>query len=204
MWFAGLGTVGLGVWMYMSDTLALAGEELAIVVLGIGGGLFLIGLCGFVSACKESVFGLRMFAILLFLIILCQVAAFIYGFSNQKASESFLSARWEELKPESREDIQREFDCCGWDESMPGDNCPDDVADDDYCWQLVKSTLDSERQIVLYVGIGILFLEILMFVCTMSLRYEVKATRQSTVMIYESQAPQMYNYQNQAQPVYSY
>jgi len=175
----GLGIIGIGMWMYKWDTNELAGEELALIVISFGGIVFIIGLCGFLSACKQWVGGLFCFAILLTLIICCELAVVIYVFTNQNESESFLSARWEGLNDESREGIQEQFGCCGWDASIPGENCPEDVASDEYCWQFIKNTIEAEKQVVLYVGIGIVLLETIMLVFTICLRYEVKEVKEA-------------------------
>jgi len=176
---AGLGIIGIGMWMYKWDTIALAGEELALIVMAFGGIVFIIGMCGFLSACKQWVCGLWIFSILLFLIICCEVAVIIYVFTNENASESFIRARWEDLNEESREGFQEQFGCCGWDASIPGENCPEDVASDEYCWQFIKNTIEAEKQVVLYVGIGIVLLETIMLVFTICLRYEVKEVKEA-------------------------
>jgi len=177
----GLGIVGIGVWMYNSDTIELAGEEFAIVILCLGGVVAIIGLFGFLSACKQWMCGLWVFALLLSFIICCELGLLIYAFSSRNASESFLRGRWEGLNEQSKVGFQNQFDCCGWDESLPGDNCPEDVPPDDYCWQFIKVTVDNETRILIFVGVGVVVLEVIMLIFTVSLRYEVKVARLSTL-----------------------
>lgn len=175
----GLGVIGTGIWMYNWDTIALAGEEFAIIILAFGGVILVLGMFGFLSACKHWTCGLGIFAGLLGFIICCEVVVVIYAFTNQDASESFLAARWEGLNEESKDGFQEQFSCCGWDASMPGDNCPEGVASDDYCWQFIKITVEADRRIAVYIGVGIVLLETIMLIFTISFRYEVKVARLS-------------------------
>jgi len=176
---AGLGVIGVGIWMYNWDTIALAGEEFAIIVLAFGGVILVLGIFGFLSAFKHWTCGLGMFAGLLGSIIVCEIVVVIYAFTNQEASESFLGARWEGLNEQSKEGFQEQFSCCGWDASMPGDNCPAGVDPDDYCWQFIKITVEADRRMAVYIGAGIVLLETIMLIFTISFRYEVKVARLS-------------------------
>jgi len=57
---------------------------------------------------------------------------------------------------------------------MPGDNCPEGVDSDDYCWQFIKITVEADTRLAVNIGAGIVLLEIIMLIFTISLMREVK------------------------------
>jgi len=173
----GIGIIGIGVSMQNWDVIELTGTGFSYLAICFGAFVLFIGLCGFVSACKHWACGLWMFSMLQFSIICAEVIAVVYCFSNQITTEKFLSARWIELDEESKESFQEHFSCCGWDASITGNNCPDDVAVDQYCWQSVKDVIEDEIRLVVYAAGGIMLLEIIMLVITISVRHELLAVR---------------------------
>jgi len=136
------------------------------------------GIFGFLSAFMDRTLGLWILATLLGFLLCCEVVV-IMAFTHQDASESILGARWEGLNRESKEGFQEQFSCCGWDASVPGDNCPEGVDSDDYCWQFIKITVEADRRMAVYIGAGIVLLEIIVLIFTISFRYEVKVAKLS-------------------------
>lgn len=174
---ASLGLVGFGIWMYTSDYITLTGDTFANVVVMFGCAIFIITFMGWFSACRQSICGLSVFGVLLTFIIIAEAAAVILLVSNEDETRSFLAERWEELAQDNKEDLQSEFECCGFDMNITGENCPDGVSTDDYCWDAIKSDLQSEEDTILYIGLSILTLELLMLMFTCSLRSSLKVIK---------------------------
>merc|ERR1719268_285457 len=62
---------------------------------------------------------------MLFLIICFELSACLYFFENSTSTESFLASKWKEYSDETKEGLQEQFHCCGWDALTPGVNCPE-------------------------------------------------------------------------------
>jgi len=176
---AGLGAIGTGIWMWNWDTFAIASEEFPIIVLAFGGVMLVRGVFGFWSAVNHWTCGLGMLAGLLGFIVGCEILVVIFAFTHQDASKSFLGERWEGRHEESKEGFQEKFSCCGWDASMPGDNCPEGVDSDDYCWQFIKILVEADTRLAVHIGAGIVLLETFMLIFTVSFMYEGKVERLS-------------------------
>jgi len=176
----GLATIGVGVWMYNSNIIALSGNEFATIGVCFGAFVFMVGLCGFLSACKQWVCGLCFFAFVLFLIVCAEVTGVIFYLTIDGKMESFFRDRWEGLSAESQESFQEQFHCCGWDESAPSTDCPDGVEPDDYCWNAMENEIVSQQKTVMYVMIGIAGLEIIMLVFTICLICKVRALKENS------------------------
>jgi len=173
----GIAIIGIGISMQQWKLSELTGDAFSYLAICFGVFLLFFGLFGFLSALKHWACGLKMFSILQLIIICAEVVGFLYCFSNQVTTEKFVKARWHGLDEQSKESFQKQFSCCGWDVSMKGNNCPAGVASDEYCWQFIKDTVDDEIRFVVYVASGIVLLEIIMLVFTISVRYEVMVIR---------------------------
>jgi len=170
-----LGLIGLGVVMYTSDYITLTGDSFANVVVVIGCAILFITFIGCCSACNQNINGLAVFGMLLILIIVAEAAIIIFLYMSQDETESFLGKRWVELSENNKEDLQNHFSCCGWNEEIAGDNCPEGVSADDYCWDAIMKDLEEEEDTILYIGLSILALELIMLMFTCSLRSNLRA-----------------------------
>jgi len=190
----GIAIIGVGVLLQQWNLSELTGDAFSYLALCFGVLVLFIGLFGFLSALNHWACGLKMFSILQLIIICSEVGLFLYCFSNQVTTEKFLKARWQGLDEESKESFQKQFSCCGWDVSMKGNSCPAGVASDEYCWQFIKDTVDDEIRFVVYFVSGIVILEIIMLVFTISVRYELIVMRAFEAgLMAEMYNPQMHN-----------
>jgi len=173
----GIAVIGIGISMQKWKVIEITGDGFSYLSICFGVFVLFIALFGFLSACKHWACGLWMFSILQFLIICAEMVGIIYCLSNQSSTEQFLGSRWYELDAESKVSFQEQFSCCGWDASMTGQNCPDGVASDAYCWESVKDVVEDEIRLVVYAAGSIMLLEIIMLVCTISVRHELLLLR---------------------------
>jgi len=187
----GIATIGIGVSMKRWQVSEITGDGFSYLTICFGIFVLFMGFLGFLSACKRWTFGLWMFSILQFLIICAEVVGVIYCFTSWSTIEKFIGARWNGLDEESKESFQEQFSCCGWDASITGKNCPDGVALDGYCWQSIKDVVEDEIRFVVYAASGIIFLEIIMLVFTISVRHELLMSRNRKFIA--TMRAQMYN-----------
>jgi len=170
-----LGLIGLGVWMYTSDYITLTGDTFANVVVVIGCAIFFITVIGSCSALKQSINGLAVFGMMLIIIVVAEASVIIFLFVSEGETESFLGDRWVELSEDNKEDLQNHFSCCGWNTEISGDNCPEGVSANAYCWDAIKNDLEEDEDKVLCMGLSILLIELMMLMFTCSLRSNLKA-----------------------------
>jgi len=177
MTLIGIAAIGIGISMQNWKIIEITGDGFSYLAICFGVFVLCIALFGYLSACKHWSCGLWLFSILQFLIICAEMMGVIYCLSNQSTTEEFLGARWYELDDESKSSFQEQFSCCGWDAQMTGQNCPDGVAPDEYCWDSVKDVVADEIRFVVYAAGGIMLLEIIMLVFTISVRQELLLVR---------------------------
>ncbi|MBN3297679.1 CD63 antigen [Amia ocellicauda] len=199
-WLCGLALIVIGVLVQMSlqNTLRITNASASgvpIVIISVGVVIFFIAFFGCCGAWKESACMVTMFAILLTLIILVEVAAAIAGYIFKDKVRGILTESFRDLvktypdKPENKkvmDDMQSEFHCCGalnasdWQNNSVPDSCCKNVTldcgknaqhtDKIYstgCVVVLENWIKKNLVIVIGVALGIAFFEILgvVFAC---------------------------------------
>merc|ERR1711916_31789 len=120
---AGAALLGVGAWLFAAhgallhqDTIVSRLAPMSIGAMVLGGFVFFVSLIGCCASCKESRCLLNLYAIILLVIIACQVALGVYGFVHHQQLEhlNVTQAQWESIDITVRNDIEEDFDCCGW------------------------------------------------------------------------------------------
>jgi len=110
-------------------------------VITLGFSLFFSGLVGWVGGASESICLVRLFLIMIVLCMMAEVGGIIALSVFNKTIEDILHMGWKEVNQESRNIIQRELNCCGWEglKDFAGNSEPID----DSCYEKVTPSVSG-------------------------------------------------------------
>lgn len=117
---AGAGLIGAAAYVFATNGGVLANElsnlgPIAILVMVLGAIIFVVSFLGCCGSCTESRCCLNMYAIILFILIACEVAMGIYAFIHRgTVIEELTQKSWDQMSQLSRNKIEDDFHCCGW------------------------------------------------------------------------------------------
>ncbi|KAL4236837.1 Leukocyte surface antigen cd53 [Mactra antiquata] len=118
MWMIGFGTVGFAVWTLITsgNTSELVSGTLIFTYsfLGIGILLILAGLLGCIGGCCQSTCCLKNYIGIMTFILLLDIGVAIAGFVQKDSVFDITENLWNELNDETRDHIQKEIECCGY------------------------------------------------------------------------------------------
>lgn len=160
-------------------------QPIAIAVICIGGGIFLISFIGCCSAVHESRCFLGFYIFLVFLIIVAEVAIGAYAYVHkdtvlQEGNQLSYDA-WAKLPPQTRLQIQKDLSCCGWSADKPVDlNCPVQAPEGQnppFCRERISDFLHTSYKALGITAIVIGSLQIVCFIFAIILSCAVKRAR---------------------------
>lgn len=115
------------------------------------GVLILCCAIGGLSILKSSKHGpMLLYLSLLFLFIVCQIVIGGTAYERASSGPKGLPARWNDLRPEEREELEKRYSCCGWDAVQP--SCPS--SENVPCAAII--TKDVQKKLRLVGGLGVI------------------------------------------------
>lgn len=171
---------------------ALVGSTLPTGVVVLGVFIMLISLVGCVGAKRENKNILAAYAIILLILILCQVIVGLVVYANSDQATSALTAGWDITTNDAKVLIQNQLGCCGlsvYNASAPllvsglaGQPCPDPIANPAVkvpCMALIVDAVKSSYVTVGVVAIVFAFLEIIGMLFAACLIRSIKQQREA-------------------------
>jgi len=110
-------------------------------VISLGFSLFFSGLVGWVGGASESICLVRLFLVMIVLCMAAEIGGIITLTVFNKTMEDVLQLGWREVNQESKNIIQSQLECCGWEgvQEFAGTSLPID----DSCYERVTPTLSG-------------------------------------------------------------
>ncbi|XP_051952827.1 CD9 antigen-like isoform X2 [Xyrauchen texanus] len=204
-WIAGSVVLAVGIWLRLDPkTKSLfEGENLpyffytgVYILIAAGSLMMVVGFFGCCGAIQESPFMLGLFFFFLLVIFVAEVAAGIWGFSNQtkviedittfykQTYKSYNETKQDALK-ETLRLIQRGLNCCGPSRDPPGhteETCPKkeglDVLITKSCPDAIDEIFSSKLHIIGGVGIGIGMIMVFGMIFSLMLCCAIQKTRE--------------------------
>lgn len=110
-------------------------------VITLGFSLFFSGLVGWVGGASESICLVRLFLVMIVLCMAAEIGGIIALTVFEKSIGDVLHLGWKEVNQESKNIIQRQLECCGWEgvKEFAGTSEPID----DSCYERITPTLSG-------------------------------------------------------------
>ncbi|XP_056621772.1 CD9 molecule a isoform X2 [Triplophysa dalaica] len=205
LWIAGTGVLGIGLWLRLDPkTKSLfEGENSPYVfytgvyiLIAAGALMMVVGFLGCCGAIQESSCMLGLFFFFLLVIFAVEVAAGIWGFSNQSKVIEDITAfyrqtykNYQDTKQDALKEtlrlIQHGLNCCGQsglDQEAIKETCPKkeglDVLITKTCPDAIDEVFNSKLHIIGGVGIGIGVIMIFGMIFSMMLCCAIRKTRE--------------------------
>lgn len=204
-WLAGTAVFAIGLWLRLDPKTKglFEGDDAPYVfytgvyiLIGAGALMMVVGFLGCCGAIQESACMLGLFFFFLLIIFAVEVAAGIWGFSNQtkvvndistfyvQTYNNFKATRDERLK-ETLKVIQNGLNCCGPTgvaDDVAKDTCPSGNKLQEYitksCPEAIDEVFDSKLHIIGGVGIGIGVIMIFGMIFSMLLCCAIRKSRE--------------------------
>jgi len=150
------------------------GLPIGLIILGIF--VFLLSFFGFCGAAIENRYLLLMYTLIMLALMICQVAIGAAAWSqsaNIDTLNSLFEKQWRRLDNETKDSLEREFQCCGFNSTTERDTvCIDTYQYSRTCAAAIEEFFRKYMHVIFYVAIvfGILeivglFFAMLMYCC---------------------------------------
>lgn len=137
----GLAYIGLGIYVLVDEDFDWAGKDYAYGCFVFGGFIVLLsafGLCGTGSRCM-----IWIYAIIMTLILLAELAVFILALTQGTKLKEWLSDGWDEMSAEDKTDFMEKAKCGLNNEDNPLNNCTK-VIDVDPCFEDCYTKVEND------------------------------------------------------------
>merc|ERR1719203_2744595 len=114
LFVVGLAQIAAGVWAWKSDASDWTGTSIPKACIGFGLILIFISFLGCCGAWKENRPLLWVYALLVFCLILGQVAALSVAAVSKDYVQRFMQEVWDHMDADTREDIEKSYHCCSF------------------------------------------------------------------------------------------
>jgi len=108
---AGLGIIGIGVYVYTSNVAAWAGKDLAIALFIFGGFCIVLAAIALCGAGDGNKCAMGIYAVFMTLLILGQIAIVILALTNEGRAKDYLQDRWNDLNASEQDEIMKNMKC---------------------------------------------------------------------------------------------
>ncbi|KNC51839.1 uncharacterized protein AMSG_07926 [Thecamonas trahens ATCC 50062] len=154
--FVGFALVGLGIYANYKYSWGeeLIGFPLPWAVVAVGIVMLLLNTCGFVGTNKRKRTCLLLYFTFLFFIMAAEVSISILALSYKRNLEEQLYQGWLDASPETKDKVQRKFNCCGFYtvNDNPGPSCTNPPAGTDSCAVAITKWVEEKLVFVYIVG----------------------------------------------------
>jgi CD63 antigen len=181
---AGAILIGASAYVFATNGGVLANElsnlgPIAILVMVLGSIIFVVSFLGCCGSCQESRCLLNMYAIILFILIICEVSMGIYAFVHRGTVVDRLTQNsWDKMPVASRNEIENDFKCCGWSRYDQDGMC--DSANhkyDPFCETLVINWFHKSFFILAMTALGVGIVQIFGLISSCCLSSSIKAAK---------------------------
>jgi len=164
--FLGFGIFIFGVVLYISSKEWIDGTTLLAILLALGFVIFIIAAVGFCGAYKRSSCWLCLYSVIVFILLAAKIAFVVVIILGEFKDdlEGFVQDRWGDFDNDSKLNVQKHFDCCGYPEfeQNPGTPCDPNITVG--CKDEIDSWIkDFEMEIFIALGV-VAFIELVMIV----------------------------------------
>lgn len=164
---AGLGLICSGVFIYVQDVAAWAGDGLAIATFLLGFFILVLSMLALFGASTQTLkCPMWTYIVLLSLLIIAQISVVVVAITMESTAKDVLFKQWNRLSDAQREEFMKQADCgvhngeewsqgCG-----DGDECFLD------CYDSIVDELSSVGSVVMIFGVLIAALELTLLFCS--------------------------------------
>jgi len=159
---AGIGLVIIGTSIDEYNQTLLTRDYLGPVALYVGLIVSLINCCGFVITLMESIYGFVVYIVTLAIMLFAEVTVIVSICSSGYYIKFVLHRVWLYLPEKNRTNLQKNLNCCGWDDAFFGENCPEFAKST--CWETFFNRLRDTDDIFFQTVMGIIVLKLVIIV----------------------------------------
>ena len=183
---AGAGLIAVGAYVVATNGGVLSDElsnttPLAILVMSLGGFIFVISFIGCCGAARESRCLLNTYSIILILLLAAQIGIGVYAFVHRgRVDEDLTQQAWRKIDLAARNKIEDDFKCCGWLEYDEAGFCSS--AAPKYarmCAPLIKAWVHHNLFILAMVALGVAAIQIFGLVISCCLSAAINASHKA-------------------------
>jgi len=168
--------------LYISTDNWIDGTTLLAILLALGFVIFIIAAVGFCGAYKRSSCWLCLYTIIVFLVFAAKVAFVTIILLGEFSDEldDFVGHRWKDFDNDSKLNIQKHFDCCGYPNFSDDPGVPCSGSQNTGCKAEIDDWISNfEMEIFIVLG-AVAFIELIMIVmgcCLMRTERKMKKQR---------------------------
>lgn len=119
--------------------------------------LLIVSCLGSVATCRLSRCLLIIYSLILAVCLILQVVVIVLIVTSNFNTDSWLEDRFNDLSTDDKQLIEKELECCGWNETVTDPTCTDYT---DYCQTKVEDYAKRMKLIGMILGAAILVFEV--------------------------------------------
>ena len=151
-------TLGYGTYLLSSQwDIVSTDDHIPIFMFILFAVLLVVSLIGSIATCRLSRCLLMLYAIILAICFILEVVFVILILTSNFNTESWLEDRFTELSQDDRDLLEKELECCGWNENTPDPNCTEYT---DYCETKLKDYAEEMKVIGMALAALIIVFEV--------------------------------------------